>query len=103
MDSRYECLPHARSVGLFRGQSWQVVPYPVDCASSHPSAASFQQNLDQLSVALKEWIGMLANRVLGHSPEWFPGIAITLKPLAPSSPISAVSRVMSVSGRPGPL
>jgi uncharacterized SAM-binding protein YcdF (DUF218 family) len=73
-----------RSVGLFRGQGWQVVPYPVDCASSHSSAASFQQNLDQLLVALKEWIGMLANRVLGHSPELFPGIATTLKPLAPS-------------------
>jgi uncharacterized SAM-binding protein YcdF (DUF218 family) len=64
-----------RSVGLFRGQGWQVIPYPVNYAHSNiqPSGVNFQQNLDQLSVALKEWIGMLANRVLGHSQEWFPG------------------------------
>jgi len=70
-----------RSVGVFRGQGWQVVPYPVDYARSHirPSSASFRQNLDQLSVALKEWVGMLANWVLGHSKEWFPGVASPLE------------------------
>jgi uncharacterized SAM-binding protein YcdF (DUF218 family) len=63
-----------RSVGLFRRQGWQVIPYPVDYVSSviQLSRPFFWQNLDQLSVALKEWIGVLANRVLGHSKEWFP-------------------------------
>jgi Uncharacterized conserved protein len=66
-----------RSVGLFRGQGWEVVPYPVDfpdrrrswrrCVHRH-----FARNLDQTSVALKEWIGMLANRWLGHSKSYFP-------------------------------
>jgi uncharacterized SAM-binding protein YcdF (DUF218 family) len=75
-----------RSLGLFRGQGWQVVPYPVDYATSpvHLRSIGFWQNLDQLSVALKEWIGMLANRVLGHSPEWFPGAGPSLD-ASPSS------------------
>jgi uncharacterized SAM-binding protein YcdF (DUF218 family) len=70
-----------RSVGLFRGQGWQVVPYPVDYASSsfYPRSVGFRQNLDQLSAALKEWIGMLANRVLGHSQELFPGAGPSFK------------------------
>jgi len=68
-----------RSVGLFRGQGWQVVPYPVGYVSLpiDPRFAGFRQNLDELSTALKEWIGMLANRVLGHSKEWFPQLAPT--------------------------
>jgi uncharacterized SAM-binding protein YcdF (DUF218 family) len=66
-----------RSVGLFRGQGWQVVPYPVDygtgAGSGHfPFSFNFSQNFDQLSVALKEWIGMFANRLLGHSEDYFP-------------------------------
>jgi uncharacterized SAM-binding protein YcdF (DUF218 family) len=84
-----------RSVGLFRGQGWQVVPYPVDYASSpvYPPSAGFRQNLDQLSAALKEWIGMFANRVLGHSPEWFPGAGPSLE-----APLSSVADLRSESG-----
>jgi uncharacterized SAM-binding protein YcdF (DUF218 family) len=67
-----------RSVGLFRGQGWQVVPYPADSITGAGpddprSRFDFAQNLDQLTVALKEWFGMLANRWLGHSDEYFPG------------------------------
>jgi uncharacterized SAM-binding protein YcdF (DUF218 family) len=77
-----------RSVGLFRRQGWQVVPYPVNYASSpiNPRSAGFRQNLDELSAALKEWIGMLANRVLGHSNEWFPAASSFLK--ASPSPVA---------------
>jgi uncharacterized SAM-binding protein YcdF (DUF218 family) len=64
-----------RSVGLFRGQGWEVLPYPVNYGvnpGDHISSIHFTQNLDQLSIALKEWIGMIVNRLLGHSPEYFP-------------------------------
>jgi uncharacterized SAM-binding protein YcdF (DUF218 family) len=66
-----------RSVGLFRGQGWEVVPYPVDfqtgaAPGDDSLTVDFARNLDQTSVALKEWIGMLANRWLGHSRSYFP-------------------------------
>ena len=67
-----------RSVGLFRGQGWQVAPYPARVLTGAGpdiarSRVDFAQNLDRLTVALKEWFGMLANRWLGHSDEYFPG------------------------------
>jgi uncharacterized SAM-binding protein YcdF (DUF218 family) len=70
-----------RSVGLFRAQGWQVVPDPVGYqtgtgGSDTDTNLNFAQNLTLLSVALKEWIGMLANRLLGHSESFFPGPAI---------------------------
>jgi uncharacterized SAM-binding protein YcdF (DUF218 family) len=70
-----------RSVGLFRAQGWQVVPDPVGYqtgtgGSDTETNLNFAQNLTLLSVALKEWIGMLANRLLGHSESFFPGPAI---------------------------
>jgi uncharacterized SAM-binding protein YcdF (DUF218 family) len=70
-----------RSVGLFRGQGWQVVPYPADSitGANPASGVDLAQNLDQLTVALKEWFGMLANRWLGHSDEYFP------RPVSPSA------------------
>ena len=66
-----------RSVGLFRAQNWHVVPDPVDYRTGTgldiPSfGIDVANNLDQLSVALKEWIGMFANRLLGHSEHYFP-------------------------------
>src|SRR5262249_32412068 len=67
-----------RSVGLFRGQGWDVIPDPVDFRTRSDrrkdrSASSFLVNLDRTSVALKEWLGMLANCCLGRSPTCFPG------------------------------
>jgi uncharacterized SAM-binding protein YcdF (DUF218 family) len=67
-----------RSVGLFRAQNWRIVPYPVNfqIGTSRVDSAwniGFTQNLDWLSTALKEWVGMLANRLLGHSGSLFPG------------------------------
>jgi len=69
-----------RSVGLFRGQGWDVIPDPVDFRTrsdrlEEGSALSFSDNLDQTSVALKEWLGMLADCCLGRSPTCFPGPA----------------------------
>jgi len=67
-----------RSVGLFRAQGWRVVPDPVDYrtgsrAGMTPSPLDFAWNLTLLSVALKEWIGMCTNWLLGHSESSFPG------------------------------
>src|SRR5205823_9031557 len=60
-----------RSVGLFRAWGWRVVPDPVGYRTGANSSDTkynldFEQNLALLTVALKEWFGMLANRVLGH-------------------------------------
>jgi uncharacterized SAM-binding protein YcdF (DUF218 family) len=67
-----------RSVGLFRGQGWQVIPCPVGRltgpeADPFAPRTNFESNLTQLSMALKEWIGMFVNRGLGHSTAFFPG------------------------------
>jgi uncharacterized SAM-binding protein YcdF (DUF218 family) len=67
-----------RSVGLFRAQGWRVMPDPVDYltgfrAGKTPPPLDFRWNLTLLSVALKEWIGMCTNWLLGHSESLFPG------------------------------
>lgn len=67
-----------RAVGLFRAQGWPVIPYPVDYQTGtglHDTGVSidFSGHLDLLSVGLKEWIGMLANGLMGHSESYFPG------------------------------
>jgi uncharacterized SAM-binding protein YcdF (DUF218 family) len=66
-----------RSVGLFRSQGWKVVADPVDyqtgAGADDPAfSIDFARNLDLMSLALKEWIGMLANLWLGQSPSLFP-------------------------------
>jgi uncharacterized SAM-binding protein YcdF (DUF218 family) len=64
-----------RTVGLFRGQGWQVVPDPVGSKAADSrrlSSIGLDENLDLTTIALKEWIGMLANRWLGHSASCFP-------------------------------
>ena len=66
-----------RAVGIFRAQGWQVVAYPVDyltgAGEDDPAySADYLQNLGQLSLALKEWIGLAANEWLGHSDALFP-------------------------------
>ena len=75
-----------RSVGLFRARGWQVVPDPVGYRTGANSSDTmynldFEQNLALLTVALKEWLGMFANRVLGHSESFFPGPGTTAESL----------------------
>ena len=66
-----------RAVGIFRSQGWPVVPYPVDyltgAGEDDPAySADYLDNLGQLSLGLKEWIGLMANHWLGHSDALFP-------------------------------
>jgi uncharacterized SAM-binding protein YcdF (DUF218 family) len=66
-----------RAVGIFRSEGWSVIPDPVDyqtgAGEDDPAfGADFLQNLGQSSLALKEWLGLLANHWLGYSDSLFP-------------------------------
>jgi uncharacterized SAM-binding protein YcdF (DUF218 family) len=67
-----------RSVGLFRAQGWTVVPDPVGYLSGgggvdDPAGGiDFEDHLNRASLALKEWLGLIANDWLHHSDSWFP-------------------------------
>jgi uncharacterized SAM-binding protein YcdF (DUF218 family) len=64
-----------RSVGCFRQVGWKVLPYPVDYLGNGPPWAALNA-IDQLhviGVAEKEWIGLLAYHLMGHSDTLFPG------------------------------
>jgi hypothetical protein len=56
-----------------------VIADPVDyqTGTGQYGAAGFgidlAGHLDLLSQAIKEWIGLLANRIMGHSESFFPG------------------------------
>ena len=65
-----------RSVGVFCGQDWQVIPWPVD----HESAPGFQNrlgfdfadNLSKLNSYTREWAGLTAYFVTGKIPSLLP-------------------------------
>ncbi|HET7594564.1 MAG TPA: YdcF family protein [Stellaceae bacterium] len=63
-----------RAVGCFRHIGWQVVPYPVDYRSEASPRPGFllSEHLALVDVVVKEWIGLLAYRILGHTDEIFP-------------------------------
>ena len=67
-----------RSVGIFRAVDWPVIPYPVDYRTtgrieldSHPNAGTGSRLAD-LDLAMREWIGLIAYRVMGRTKELFP-------------------------------
>jgi uncharacterized SAM-binding protein YcdF (DUF218 family) len=65
-----------RAVGCFRHLGWQVIPYPVDYRTQGEGeplkpldpAAGFAE----LSLALHEWLGLLAYRIQGATDALFP-------------------------------
>ena len=65
-----------RSVGIFRQQNWKVIPYPVDYRVGHnPSEQTpifFSEKLTLIDLAAKEWVGLVAYRLLGRSNALFP-------------------------------
>ncbi len=68
-----------RAVASFRGVGWAVIPYPVDFKID-PSTGlrpSFNllDGLGSTTTAGKEWVGLLAYRLMGWTGELFPGPA----------------------------
>jgi uncharacterized SAM-binding protein YcdF (DUF218 family) len=66
-----------RAVGCFRVAGFQVEPYPVDFATdrSHPFTgfAPGAVALGILDAVAKEWIGLIAYRLMGKTDALFPG------------------------------
>jgi uncharacterized SAM-binding protein YcdF (DUF218 family) len=63
-----------RAVGCFRRIGWDVVPYPVDYLGNGPAWAGFDgvNQLRFIGLAEKEWIGLLAYRLMDRSDVLFP-------------------------------
>jgi uncharacterized SAM-binding protein YcdF (DUF218 family) len=63
-----------RAVGCFRAVDWEVIPYPVDYRAEAEPRPYFHlsDHLDLVDTGAKEWIGLLAYRLLGHTEELFP-------------------------------
>lgn len=65
-----------RAVGVFRRHGWPVLPYPVDFQTSGGidwrSRPSLARGLAEATRASKEWVGLLAYRLLGWSNSLFP-------------------------------
>lgn len=65
-----------RSIGVFCQEGWKMIPYPVDFKSDDKVRWSFDvafaSNLDRLSLAVKEWVGLLAYKLSGRIPELLP-------------------------------
>jgi uncharacterized SAM-binding protein YcdF (DUF218 family) len=66
-----------RAVGCFRVAGFQVEPYPVGFRTdrTHPFAGFVpgSRALYDLDTAAKEWIGLIAYRLMGKTDALFPG------------------------------
>ncbi len=67
-----------RAVGLFEANDWPVIPDPVDyrtfgTAADFTPNADVAQGLSRFSMALREWIGLVAYVVTGRTPALLPG------------------------------
>jgi len=69
-----------RAVGIFRRIGWPVTPYPVDYRSRTGGKPyllfTLGENLDVASVALREWIGLVAYRLMDRTDSLFPAPAM---------------------------
>ena len=65
-----------RSVGVFRQAGWQVVPWPVNYRTGRGLNvwynASLPTRLGEFEWGMREWIGMVAYRLLGRTDAVFP-------------------------------
>ncbi len=65
-----------RAVGVFRRYGWPVLPYPVDFQTTGRiewrSRPNLQRGLVEVTRASKEWVGLLAYRLLGWSNALWP-------------------------------
>jgi uncharacterized SAM-binding protein YcdF (DUF218 family) len=82
-----------RAVGTFRKAGWtNIVPYPIDFATDpnlpFESAFRLGHNLNYLSEAIREYLGLLYYWRLGRTDEFFPGpdAPAAAAPEAPAAP-----------------
>ena len=65
-----------RSVGIFRQVGWEVIPYPVDYRTRFGGRPffrfEFDKQLDALQDPVREWIGLVAYRLMGRTDSLFP-------------------------------
>ena len=66
-----------RSVGTFRGQGFDVIPWPADFRTKDAGDAfrpfgSLPMGLKRLDEATMEWVGLIAYRMLGRTNAVFP-------------------------------
>jgi uncharacterized SAM-binding protein YcdF (DUF218 family) len=65
-----------RAVGVFRHAGWNVVPWPVNYRTGRSLAAwydaPFPDRLGQFEIALKEWLGLIAYRLMDRTDALFP-------------------------------
>jgi uncharacterized SAM-binding protein YcdF (DUF218 family) len=73
-----------RAVACFRAVDWPVIPYPVDFTVDPATAVgpdfSLLDGLSTSTPAGKEWVGLLAYRIFGWTPELFPRPAAATPP-----------------------
>jgi uncharacterized SAM-binding protein YcdF (DUF218 family) len=64
-----------RAVGCFRRAGWAFVPFPADYRTGFDSgwAMAFVQHFGLVELAVKEWLGLIAYRLLGRTDVFFPG------------------------------
>ncbi len=61
-----------RAFGCFRHAGWQALPYPVDFRTGMRPDFSLAGHLGLLDFAVKEWVGLVAYRLLGRTDALFP-------------------------------
>jgi uncharacterized SAM-binding protein YcdF (DUF218 family) len=66
-----------RSVGLFRKAGFDVVPWPADYRTAGtetigPARDNAADSLQNLTIAIREWIGLIAYRLTGRIDSIFP-------------------------------
>jgi len=64
-----------RSVGIFQKNGWNVIPYPVDYNSTFPElhpGIEFGGKLSSIDRYSKEYVGLIAYKLLGRTDSFFP-------------------------------
>lgn len=65
-----------RAMGVFRQAGWNVMAYPVDYVTAGLGGFELRfrplRGLSSLNSAMREWVGLIAYRVLGRTPTLVP-------------------------------
>jgi uncharacterized SAM-binding protein YcdF (DUF218 family) len=65
-----------RAVGVFRKVGWSVIPFPIDFVTDEELKLSPEfglgANMNYVSEALREWLGLVAYHLMGRTADWFP-------------------------------